>query len=66
MSSHVLPALLRKCHEAKLTGSSELTVWGTGTPVREFLYVDDLADACLYLMRTYNDSKLSILVQVSE
>ncbi len=58
VSSHVLPALMRKCHEAKLTGSPNFTVWGTGTPVREFLYVDDLADACLYLMRTYNDSKI--------
>lgn len=58
VSSHVLPALMRKCHEAKLTGSPEFTVWGTGTPVREFLYVDDLADACLYLMRTYNDNKI--------
>lgn len=58
VSSHVLPALMRKYHEAKLTGSPEVTVWGTGTPVREFLYVDDLADACLYLMRTYNDSKI--------
>lgn len=57
-SSHVLPALMRKCHEAKLAGSPDFTVWGTGTPVREFLYVDDLADACLYLMRTYNDSKI--------
>jgi GDP-L-fucose synthase len=58
VSSHVFPALMRKVHEAKLTGSPEVTVWGTGTPVREFLYVDDLADACLYLMRTYNDSKI--------
>jgi GDP-L-fucose synthase len=57
-SSHVLPALIRKFHEAKLGGSPSVTVWGTGTPVREFLYVDDLADACLYLMDTYNDSKI--------
>jgi GDP-L-fucose synthase len=49
-ASHVLPALLRKAHEAKLRGDTELVVWGTGTPRREFLYVDDLADACVHLM----------------
>jgi len=49
-NSHVLPALLRKAHEAKLRGDSEWMVWGTGTPKREFLYVDDLADACVHLM----------------
>lgn len=49
-NSHVLPALLRRTHEAKLSGLGELTVWGTGTPRREFLYVDDLAEACLFLM----------------
>lgn len=49
-TSHVLPALLRKAHEAKLRGDEELVVWGTGTPRREFLYVDDLADACVFLM----------------
>jgi GDP-L-fucose synthase len=48
--SHVLPALIRKAHEAKLRGDSELVVWGSGTPRREFLYVDDLADACVHLM----------------
>ena len=48
--SHVLPALIRKAHEAKLRGDSELVVWGSGTPRREFLYVDDLADACVFLM----------------
>lgn len=57
-SSHVLPALIRKFHEAKLSNASTVTVWGTGTPIREFLYVDDLADACLYLMNTYSDSKI--------
>lgn len=57
-SSHVLPALLRKFHEAKISKSPSVTVWGTGTPVREFLYVDDLADASLYLMNTYNESKI--------
>ena len=49
-NSHVLPALIRKAHEAKLRGERELVVWGTGTPMREFLYADDLADACVYLM----------------
>lgn len=50
-NSHVLPALLRKAHEAKLRGDSEYVVWGSGTPRREFLYVDDLADACVHLMK---------------
>lgn len=49
-SSHVLPALIRKAHEAKATGQSEMVVWGSGKPRREFLYVDDLADACILLM----------------
>ena len=52
-NSHVLPALLRKFHEAKESGAAEVEVWGTGTPRREFLHVDDLADACLFLMRNY-------------
>jgi GDP-L-fucose synthase len=56
-SSHVLPALLRKIHEAKESGASEVVVWGTGRPRREFLYVDDLADACLFLMQHYEDEK---------
>ncbi len=51
-NSHVLPALIRKAHEAKARGDAELVVWGTGTPLREFLYVDDLADACVHLMET--------------
>ncbi|MFY7864472.1 GDP-L-fucose synthase family protein [Roseateles sp.] len=50
-NSHVLPALIRKAHEAKLRGDTDLVVWGTGTPRREFLYVDDLADACIHLMK---------------
>jgi len=52
-TSHVLPALIRKFHEAKERGDREVTIWGTGTPRREFLHVDDLADACLYLMERY-------------
>jgi len=52
-NSHVLPALMRKCHEARLAGSATVEVWGSGTPRREFLHVDDLADACLYLMQHY-------------
>lgn len=57
-NSHVLPALMRKFHEAKLSGAPEVVVWGTGTPKREFLHVDDLADACLYLMETYSGSEI--------
>jgi GDP-L-fucose synthase len=53
-SSHVIPALLRKAHEAKLSGSPSLTVWGTGSPLREFLHVDDCADACVFLMNNYS------------
>jgi GDP-L-fucose synthase len=49
-NSHVLPALIRKAHEAKLRGDDKLVVWGTGAPKREFLYVDDMADACVFLM----------------
>ncbi len=55
--SHVLPALIRKFHEAKQIGSDEVVVWGTGSPLREFLHVDDLADACLFLMDNYEDSE---------
>lgn len=54
-NSHVLPALIRKAHEAKLRGESDLSIWGTGTPLREFLHVDDLADALVFLMKTYSD-----------
>jgi len=49
-SSHALPALIRKCHEAKISGAGKVIVWGTGTPRREFLYVDDLAEACVFLL----------------
>ena len=57
-SSHVLPALLRKVHEAKIAGQDKVVVWGTGKPVREFLYADDLAAACVHLMNTYSGDKI--------
>ncbi|HET6897746.1 MAG TPA: NAD-dependent epimerase/dehydratase family protein, partial [Vicinamibacteria bacterium] len=53
---HVLPAMIRKFHDAKAEGRREVTIWGTGTPRREFLHVDDLADACVYLMRHYDEA----------
>jgi GDP-L-fucose synthase len=56
-SSHVLPALLRKAHEAKETGAGQMVVWGTGRPRREFLHVDDLADACIHLVERYSDEE---------
>lgn len=55
--SHVLPALIRRFHEAKENNLNEVVIWGTGTPLREFLYVDDLADACIYLMNTYSGNE---------
>lgn len=57
-TAHVLPALLRKFHEAKINNSPTVTVWGSGKPKREFLYVDDLADACIFLMNNYNESEI--------
>jgi GDP-L-fucose synthase len=57
-SSHVLPALIRKFHEAKIGGDAVVTLWGSGKPRREFLHVDDLADACLFLMQEYNEPGL--------
>jgi GDP-L-fucose synthase len=54
-SSHVLPALIRKFHDARVDGAAQVVVWGTGRPRREFLYVDDLADACAFIMRNHND-----------
>lgn len=54
-NSHVLPALLRKFHEAKQNNETEVVVWGTGTPLREFLHASDMANACVYLMQNYND-----------
>lgn len=56
-NSHVLPALIRKFHEAKVNGLEVVEVWGTGSPYREFLHVDDLADACVFLMNNYNDNQ---------
>jgi GDP-L-fucose synthase len=56
--SHVVAALIRRFHEAKLSGAPDVAVWGTGTPRREFLYVDDLADACVHLMKTYSSEEL--------
>lgn len=57
-SSHVLPALMRKFHEAKMAGAPQVTVWGTGTPCREFMHVDDLADAAVFLMQNYDGEQI--------
>ncbi|CAN5206233.1 GDP-L-fucose synthase [soil metagenome] len=57
-TSHVLPALIRKFHEAKTRGDKSVSVWGTGTPRREFMYVDDLADACVFLMKNYSGDEI--------
>ena len=57
-NSHVVPALIRRLHEAKLRGDAEVAIWGTGTPLREFLHVDDLAEACLLLMQLYSGEKI--------
>lgn len=57
-NSHVLPALIRKFHEAKTNGEQTVTIWGSGSPMREFLFADDLADACFYLMQNYNEPNL--------
>ena len=56
-NSHVLPALIRKFHTAKINGDPSVTVWGSGSPKREFLYVDDLANACYYLMLNYDEKQ---------
>jgi GDP-L-fucose synthase len=57
-TSHVFPALLRKIHEAKINNSPNIVVWGSGKPMREFLHVDDIADACMFLMENYNDGEI--------
>ncbi|HMX35861.1 MAG TPA: GDP-L-fucose synthase [Ferruginibacter sp.] len=57
-NSHVLPALIRRFHEAKMNGLNEVMIWGSGTPKREFLYADDLADACLFLMEEYSGKEI--------
>lgn len=58
MNSHVLPALIRRFHEAKINNAPTVTIWGTGTPKREFLYSEDLADACIFLMNNYDSSEI--------
>ena len=57
-NSHVIPALLRKFHDATEQNAPEVVIWGTGSPYREFLHVDDLAEACYFLMQTYNEPHL--------
>lgn len=64
-TSHVLPAIIRKTHEAKKRGDKEVTIWGTGTPLREFLYSDDMADACVYLMNL-SEAQFASLISVHE
>jgi GDP-L-fucose synthase len=56
-TSHVLPARIRRFHEARQSGAPAVTLWGTSAPIREFLHVDDLADACVYLMRNYEEPR---------
>ena len=65
-TSHVIPALIRKFHEAKESGAKEVVVWGTGSPRREFLYSDDLADGCLFLMNLPEDQFSSLLALQTE
>ena len=57
-NAHVLPTLIKKFHQALLNNSKNVVVWGTGKPKREFFYVDDLADACLFLLKKYNQSEV--------
>ena len=58
LNAHVIPGLMRRIHEAKTREAQEVTIWGTGTPWREFLYVEDLADACFFLMEHYNEGEI--------
>ena len=62
-NSHVIPALLRKFHEARIANSPSVAVWGTGTPVREFMYSEDMADACVFLMNLADDQFIPLLGQ---
>lgn len=64
LHSHVLPALLRKFHEAKVSGRKSVEIWGSGTPKREFLYVDDLAEACIYLMERFDYKDIGPIVNI--
>lgn len=68
-NSHVIPAVLRRIHEAKISGSSEVVIWGSGRPKREFLYVDDMAAACLHVMRldaaTYRENTRPMLSHIN-
>lgn len=63
-TSHVMPALIRKFHEAKVNNEPEVVVWGTGKPLREFMHVDDMADACVYLMENYDFSEIGEFVNI--
>ena len=63
-TSHVMPALIRKFHEAKVNNEPEVVVWGTGKPLREFMHVDDMADACVYLMKNYDYSEIGEFVNI--
>ncbi len=63
-TSHVLPAFIRKFHEAKVSGAASVTIWGTGEPFREFLYVDDLADACVFLMENYDYKDIGEFINI--
>lgn len=63
-TSHVMPALIRKFYEAKINNKPEVTIWGTGTPLREFMHADDMADACVYLMEKYNSDEIGEFINI--
>lgn len=63
-TSHVMPALIRKFYEAKINDKPEVTIWGTGTPLREFMHADDMADACVYLMEKYNSDEIGEFINI--